>query len=404
MRIFISYSHNDEAIKDRLVKHLRVLQFENIVQDVWDDSRIAAGADWRANISDAMMSADVGVLLISVDFLTSRYIREQEVPELLKGRVFPIIARACPWQEVGWLQQLQVRPKNGKPLPGGKKMDEALANIAMELARFAKASPGTASSNAVHAVPDKSDEPAAAFPRQDRAPVPPVPRRKPGAAVHAVAEELRDIPAIFVTSVLAREKALEAYDLADPRTLSLAFRILIYVSLATAILHIPAWHESRIRYGHPVFIPLAAAEEMFEQIAFAVLLYAAARMFGGTADHRQFFSAFGLLGAYLLMSNACLARFQLTAIKVGVAECSAELADIGKGQPGDLAVMLVAAIASIAFRIVLARSLLRAFPVAAQPRKIKTAMTVVVAIGMWMISVTVVFQPLECMLYRAFGP
>ena len=33
MRIFISYSHNDEAIKDRLVKHLQVLQLANIVQD-----------------------------------------------------------------------------------------------------------------------------------------------------------------------------------------------------------------------------------------------------------------------------------------------------------------------------------------------------------------------------------
>lgn len=257
---------------------------------------------------------------------------------------------------------------------------------------------------AVQAVPDKSDGPAAAFPRQDRAPVLPASRRNPGAVVHAVAQELREVAGIFVTSVLAREKALDAYDLADPRTLSRAFRILIYVSLATAILHVPAWHESRIRYGHPVFIPLATVEELFEQIAFGVLLYAAARMFGGMADQRQFFSAFGLLGSYLLISNACLARFQLTAIKVGVGECAAELADIGKAPPWDLGIMLVAAIASIAFRIVLARSLLRAFPVTAQLGNIKTAMSVVAAIGMWMITVTVVFQPLECMLYRAFGP
>lgn len=147
MRIFISYSHNDEAIKNRLVKHLRVLQLENIVQDFWDDSRIAAGADWRTEIATAMTSADLGVLLISVDFLTSQFIREQEVPELLKRRVFPIIARACPWQEVQWLRQLQVRPKNGRPLPGGNKMDDALTIIARELARLAKASAATASSS-----------------------------------------------------------------------------------------------------------------------------------------------------------------------------------------------------------------------------------------------------------------
>ena len=47
--VFISYSHKDEEWKDRLVIHLKVLQMQNVL-DVWDDRRIEAGDDWRAEI------------------------------------------------------------------------------------------------------------------------------------------------------------------------------------------------------------------------------------------------------------------------------------------------------------------------------------------------------------------
>jgi len=39
-KVFISYSHADEAWKDRLVKQLEVLQVEDVFE-VWDDRRIA---------------------------------------------------------------------------------------------------------------------------------------------------------------------------------------------------------------------------------------------------------------------------------------------------------------------------------------------------------------------------
>jgi hypothetical protein len=43
-RIFVSYPHQDEPWKERVVKHLKVLAGEGLT--VWDDRRIAAGADW----------------------------------------------------------------------------------------------------------------------------------------------------------------------------------------------------------------------------------------------------------------------------------------------------------------------------------------------------------------------
>lgn len=41
-RIFISYSHADEVWKDRLMRHLRVLELEGDVE-LWDDRRIDVG-------------------------------------------------------------------------------------------------------------------------------------------------------------------------------------------------------------------------------------------------------------------------------------------------------------------------------------------------------------------------
>ncbi len=68
--VFISYSHQDERWKDRLVRHLRVLDAEWSLE-IWNDRQIAAGSDWQPAIQQAMERAAAAVFLISADFLTS---------------------------------------------------------------------------------------------------------------------------------------------------------------------------------------------------------------------------------------------------------------------------------------------------------------------------------------------
>jgi hypothetical protein len=98
--IFISYSHADEKWKNRLVKQLNVLVSEGRFE-VWDDRRIAAGDNWYPAIAAAINTASVAILLISDDFLTSGFIRREEVPRLLKRRaeqglrVIPLIIWPC---------------------------------------------------------------------------------------------------------------------------------------------------------------------------------------------------------------------------------------------------------------------------------------------------------------------
>ena len=138
--VFISYSHKDEAWKDRLVSHLRVLEYEGAL-DVWDDRRIEGGDDWRQEIETALDKATVAILIISKDFLTSRFIREEELTKIIAGRtegrlkVIPLIAEPCAWQQVAVLQGIQARPRDGRPLSAAAshQVDEDLAALAVEI-------------------------------------------------------------------------------------------------------------------------------------------------------------------------------------------------------------------------------------------------------------------------------
>jgi tetratricopeptide (TPR) repeat protein len=138
--VFISYSHKDEVWKDRLLDHLGVLREQGLL-DLWDDRQIGAGEDWYQKIQNAMNAASVAVLLVSAKSLTSKFILREEMSLLLQRRdkeglrIFPVIIKSCPWQKVDWLNRMQVRPRDGKPLAsfGGNRRDEALSNIATEI-------------------------------------------------------------------------------------------------------------------------------------------------------------------------------------------------------------------------------------------------------------------------------
>ncbi|MCP4687402.1 MAG: TIR domain-containing protein, partial [Desulfobacterales bacterium] len=117
----ISYSHKDEAWKNRLEPHLNVLAGQGVLGH-WNDRRIRAGDEWREEIESALKGADAAVLLISADFLTSDFIMNEEVPILLRRKaesglpIFPMLVKQCPWKKVEWLERLNIRPTDGKPL------------------------------------------------------------------------------------------------------------------------------------------------------------------------------------------------------------------------------------------------------------------------------------------------
>jgi type I restriction enzyme M protein len=102
--VFISYSHKDKKSLERLNIHLDYIR-RNYNVRIWDDSKIFSGDVWREEIKNAILHTKVAILLISADFLASKFIAEDELPPLLEAArkegatILPIILSPCMFEE-----------------------------------------------------------------------------------------------------------------------------------------------------------------------------------------------------------------------------------------------------------------------------------------------------------------
>jgi hypothetical protein len=134
MKLFFSYAHKDEPLRDELAKHLSLLKRQNIITD-WHDRNITAGTNWAQAIDDNLDIANIILLLISSDFLASDYCYDKEMTRALEhhnqgtARVIPIILRPCDWHSAPF-GKLQALPKDAKPITQWSDQDAAFTNIA----------------------------------------------------------------------------------------------------------------------------------------------------------------------------------------------------------------------------------------------------------------------------------
>lgn len=127
-KVFISYSHKDEAWKDLLRPQLDVLVQAGRIS-IWDDRQIGLGEVWYDEIREAIDRAAVAVCLISENFLSSKFCTEEEAPYLLARRkqdgmiIVPVLLQPCAWKAHTWLSALQMFPGDGKAIDRHLKKD-----------------------------------------------------------------------------------------------------------------------------------------------------------------------------------------------------------------------------------------------------------------------------------------
>jgi len=82
VRIFLSYSHKDEDIKEQLDIHLSALRRSDKISS-WNDREIISGMDWDETIKRELDQADIILLLVSASFNNSEYIWHNELKKAI---------------------------------------------------------------------------------------------------------------------------------------------------------------------------------------------------------------------------------------------------------------------------------------------------------------------------------
>lgn len=81
-RIFVCYAHADRPMVDEMEQFFG----EADGMECWDDHQLQIGDEWQPRIRQAIAQADAAILLVSIDFLNSRFIREIELSDILAAR------------------------------------------------------------------------------------------------------------------------------------------------------------------------------------------------------------------------------------------------------------------------------------------------------------------------------
>lgn len=132
-RLFFSYSHRDEELRNELETHLAALKRQGVIE-TWHDRRIGAGEDFENEISENLEKANIILLLVSSDFIASEYCYGVEMARAMErhgsgeAHVIPVILRPCYWQGLPF-GRLLATPTDGKAVTKFPNQDDAFLEV-----------------------------------------------------------------------------------------------------------------------------------------------------------------------------------------------------------------------------------------------------------------------------------
>lgn len=121
VKLFISYSHKDEDYREQLDIRLKAIE-RRFPLEVWHDRNLLAGEQVHEKIVQQLEVADIIVLLISPDFVSSDYCFSHEMEIALKlyeekkNVVIPIIIRDTDDWYSYQIGNHTALPTDGKPV------------------------------------------------------------------------------------------------------------------------------------------------------------------------------------------------------------------------------------------------------------------------------------------------
>jgi formylglycine-generating enzyme required for sulfatase activity len=117
IKVFVSYSHQDDELRKELGKHLSGLERRELIK-LWLDRDIEAGLEWANEIDQNLEQAAIILLLVSADFIASEYCYSIEMTRAVDrheagtAKVIPVIIGACDWTSAPFGKLQAIPPDN----------------------------------------------------------------------------------------------------------------------------------------------------------------------------------------------------------------------------------------------------------------------------------------------------
>lgn len=131
--VFVAYARIDDRLRGRLEAHMAGLRHGGAIDD-WSDHAILPGEEWSTAIRNKLERADIVILLVSADFVASKYCYGVEMARALErheegsAHVIPVILRPCDWKATP-MARLQALPRDGMPITRWQDEDEAFVDV-----------------------------------------------------------------------------------------------------------------------------------------------------------------------------------------------------------------------------------------------------------------------------------
>jgi len=126
MRVFLSYSQDDQREHTHFRKNLMALQSDGYIT-FWDDPNIKPDMEWRAEIDRELEAMDVFIGLLTTNFRTSKFVQRVEFKRAIERReeraakMWLILVDDCRIAGTTY-EGIQVLKPGGKPVSKHKSL------------------------------------------------------------------------------------------------------------------------------------------------------------------------------------------------------------------------------------------------------------------------------------------